>query len=88
MSKFIDLDYAINQIEIGEKYKGGTFETDSERLRDFLKLIPSVEVVRCEHCKHFFDCSRNVSIVSDLVNESPIPDLEYCSRGERYEDNE
>lgn len=41
--RLISLDYALGQLETGEREYGENFATDSSHVRDFLKALPIVE---------------------------------------------
>lgn len=62
--RLIDVNYALQQIEIGENENSGQFKTDSSHIKDFLNVLPTVDAVEvvygrwivkgqevfCSHC--------------------------------------
>lgn len=62
--RLIDVNYALQQIEVGENENGGQFQTDSSHIKDFLNVLPTVDAVEvvygrwivkgqdvfCSHC--------------------------------------
>ena len=42
--RLIDINYAIQQIETGEIENGGSFQTDSSHMKDFLRVLPVVKL--------------------------------------------
>ena len=45
----VDVNYALQQIEIGENESGGQFQTDSSHIKDFLNALPTVEAAPVVH---------------------------------------
>jgi hypothetical protein len=68
-------------------------ETDMVLMRDLenIPTVDAVEVIRCEDCKHYY-CSVQQGLppeeigLCDMDNRLVIPS-DYCSKGERREDN-
>ena len=94
--RLIDVNYALQQIEIGELENGGTFPTESSCIKDFLNVLPTVdavEVVRCKDCKH---CKKYRNRLDPMLNHQlcvrmdnyawGVEEDDFCSYGERKYD--
>lgn len=53
--KLVNLEYALQQIEIGEFEHRGIFESDSSHIKDFLNALPAVDAVEVVHGKWIKD---------------------------------
>ena len=47
--RLTDVNYALQQIEVGENENGGQFQTDSSHIKDFLNVLPTVDAVEVVH---------------------------------------
>lgn len=47
--RLINVNYALQQIEVGENENGGQFQTDSSHIKDFLNVLPAVDAVEVVH---------------------------------------
>ena len=47
--RLIDVNYALQQLKLGELEHGGKFETDSSHVIDFIDVLPTVDAVEVVH---------------------------------------
>lgn len=81
--KLIDVEYALQQIEIGEFEHRGIFESDSSHIKDFLNALPAVDAVEVVHGRFILDSGKDVIRCSacGFESSSTIP---YICDGERW----
>lgn len=58
MSNYIKREDAIKQIVKGEEMYGEEFATDTGRVKDFLNVLPSADVVEVVRCKDCIYCKK------------------------------
>lgn len=93
MSRYIDLEKAIERLKASPAFSN--FGTDGYFLlgvvEDLLNKQPTadaVEVVRCRDCKHLLVDDEGYSYCSDSCGLDGVDLSDYCSDGERREENE
>ncbi len=77
----IDLNYALRQLKMGELEHGGVFETDSAHVKDFLRSLPTVDVVEAIHGKWIKDEESIYCSVCGYETSLYIP---YICDGEKW----
>lgn len=75
--RLVSLEYALGQLEMGEREYGENFATDSSHVRDFLKALPVVEVVSAVHGRWIY---ANDEWVCSKCGEPALQSVEF-SRG-------
>lgn len=78
MQRYIDARYIINRIT-EERRKWGD-DYDVEQVLGDIEDAPTIEVVRCKDCKHRYGKACDFA-------DFWLKDDDYCSRGERREDD-
>lgn len=92
MSDYIKREDAIKQIVKGEEMYGEEFATDTGRVKDFLNVLTSadvVEVVRCKDCKYYEWTSNRVPEEQTwwcYKHNTEMGNNDYCSYGERKDE--
>ena len=94
MSKYIDLELALNELlrlyeEDVDAYGVEIPETfDYRRAREALSDLPTIDIVRCKDCNHWFDdSSKCTKWTTDTYEQAQTNADDFCSYGERS-DNE
>ena len=79
MSRYIDADALMKRVEYSKKSAGLHLE-DLRKIRRWIKTAPSIDIVRCQDCKHwvynFNGCKRNPCT-------EPWYATDFCNYGER-----
>ena len=78
MSKYIEADKAIGAVNGAFKFEVERAENYRDIAVETLKLLPSVEVVRCKDCKH-----TDLFYPYCTIWEAAIDGDGYCYKGEK-----
>lgn len=95
MAEYVNKEDAIKQIVKGEEMYGEEFATDTGRVKDFLGVLPSadvVEVVRCKDCKWYDADGEEMNTQGHCWYKNGEPVMQnmkpndFCSYGERKQE--
>ena len=80
MSRYIELNKVLS--ELGLDHKDYVY-IDKHEVAERIKKLPSIDIVRCEKCKHWLNGDDTYGICCRCPNTRQMRHDDFCSYGER-----